>query len=73
MCLDANGQGHHPARVVIWACNGGTNQQWTVNSNGTVTGVSPACAWTDRRGHRERHAADPLGLQRRQQPAVDAN
>jgi hypothetical protein len=25
--------------VVIWACNGGTNQQWNVNANGTITGV----------------------------------
>jgi hypothetical protein len=25
---------------VIYDCNGGTNQQWTVNSNGTVTGVA---------------------------------
>jgi hypothetical protein len=23
----------------IWDCNGGTNQQWNVNSNGTITGV----------------------------------
>jgi hypothetical protein len=25
--------------VQIWPCNGGTNQQWNVNSNGTITGV----------------------------------
>ena len=23
----------------IWDCNGGANQQWTVNTNGTITGV----------------------------------
>ena len=23
----------------IWPCNGGANQQWTLNSNGTITGV----------------------------------
>ncbi|MFC6085896.1 ricin-type beta-trefoil lectin domain protein, partial [Sphaerisporangium aureirubrum] len=26
-------------QVIIWDCNGGTNQQWNVNSNGTITGV----------------------------------
>jgi hypothetical protein len=25
--------------VAIWNCNGQTNQQWTINSNGTITGV----------------------------------
>ena len=25
--------------VIIWDCNGQTNQQWNVNSNGTITGV----------------------------------
>jgi hypothetical protein len=24
--------------VVFWDCNGQTNQQWNVNSNGTITG-----------------------------------
>ena len=28
-------------RWIIWDCNGQTNQQWTLNANGTVTGVSP--------------------------------
>ena len=23
----------------IWDCNGGTNQQWTLNANGTISGV----------------------------------
>ena len=26
-------------RVQIWSCNGGTNQQWRVNADGTVVGV----------------------------------
>jgi hypothetical protein len=25
--------------VIIWACTGGVNQQWTVGANGTITGV----------------------------------
>ena len=25
--------------MIIWDCNGQANQQWTVNSNGTITGV----------------------------------
>ena len=32
--------GHHQRHpVIIWDCHGGTNQQWNVNANGTVTGV----------------------------------
>ena len=26
-------------KVEIWPCNGGANQQWSINSNGTITGV----------------------------------
>jgi hypothetical protein len=25
--------------VEIWTCNGGANQRWAVNSNGTITGT----------------------------------
>ena len=25
------------ARVQIWDCNGGANQQWTLNGNGTIS------------------------------------
>jgi hypothetical protein len=25
--------------VIIWPCDGASNQQWQFNSNGTVTGV----------------------------------
>ena len=39
-CLDAFGQGTgNGTMVVIWACNGGSNQQWNINANGTITGV----------------------------------
>jgi hypothetical protein len=39
-CADANGQGTTPGtKVIIWTCNGQTNQQWTVNSDGTIKGV----------------------------------
>jgi hypothetical protein len=40
LCLDANNNGTaNGTQAIIWPCNGQTNQQWTVNSNGTVTGV----------------------------------
>ena len=32
-----HGQRH---RVVIWGCNGQTNQQWNVNADGTITNVN---------------------------------
>jgi hypothetical protein len=39
-CLDvANESAANSSAVDIWPCNGGTNQQWTVNPNGTITGV----------------------------------
>jgi hypothetical protein len=39
-CLDAFGQGTtNGTTVVIWDCNGGSNQQWNINANGTITGV----------------------------------
>ncbi|GAA3419912.1 hypothetical protein GCM10018952_61120 [Streptosporangium vulgare] len=39
-CLDAYGQGTaNGTQVIIWDCNGGTNQQWNVNADGTITGV----------------------------------
>jgi hypothetical protein len=40
LCLDANGQGTSPGtKAIIWTCNGQANQQWTLNSNGTITGA----------------------------------
>jgi non-reducing end alpha-L-arabinofuranosidase len=40
LCLDASGAGTSPGTaVIVWSCTGQTNQQWNVNSNGTVTGV----------------------------------
>ena len=39
-CLDAYGNGTTAGtRVVVWDCNSGTNQQWILNANGTITGV----------------------------------
>jgi lysophospholipase L1-like esterase len=39
-CLDASGQGTADGTpVIIWDCSGQANQQWTVNADGTITGV----------------------------------
>jgi hypothetical protein len=36
-CVDDNGQSTaNGTKIQIWDCNGGTNQQWTVASNGTL-------------------------------------
>jgi endo-1,4-beta-xylanase len=40
LCLGAyDNQTAAGTKVETWPCNGGANQQWLVNSNGTVTGV----------------------------------
>jgi hypothetical protein len=37
-CVDAYGRGTtNGTKVVIYDCNGGTNQQWTLNANGSIT------------------------------------
>ena len=39
-CLDASGRGTtNGTAVIIWDCSGQSNQQWNVNSNGTISGV----------------------------------
>ncbi|HEY3472932.1 MAG TPA: non-reducing end alpha-L-arabinofuranosidase family hydrolase, partial [Amycolatopsis sp.] len=39
-CLDAANTGTaNGTPVIIWDCNGQTNQQWNVNANGTIAGV----------------------------------
>jgi Ricin-type beta-trefoil lectin domain/Galactocerebrosidase, C-terminal lectin domain len=39
-CLDVPGVVQtNGTRVEIWDCNGGNNQQWTVNPDGTIVGV----------------------------------
>ena len=39
-CLDAGNQGTADGtQVVIWGCNGGANQKWTLNADGGITGV----------------------------------
>ena len=38
LCLDASGQGTSAGtKVITWTCNGQSNQQWTLNADGTVT------------------------------------
>jgi len=39
LCLDANGHGTtNGTKAIVWACNGQANQQWNLNSNGSITG-----------------------------------
>jgi len=39
-CLDVIGESRTPgARVVLWDCTGRANQQWNLNSDGTIVGV----------------------------------
>jgi hypothetical protein len=39
-CLDVLSQATTPGSAVsIWDCNGGNNQKWTLNPNGTVVGL----------------------------------
>ena len=58
--------------MIIWDCNGQTNQQWNVNANGTITGVqSGLCLDASGLRHRQRHQDPAVVLQRRRQPAMD--
>jgi hypothetical protein len=37
-CLDANGNGTaNGTAVIIWDCHGALNQQWNLNTDGTIT------------------------------------
>jgi hypothetical protein len=46
-CLDVFNQSTSPgAAVGIYDCNGGTNQQWTLNANGTIVGVQSGLCLT---------------------------
>ena len=39
-CVDAYAKGTTAGtKVDLYDCNGGTNQQWNLNANGTITGV----------------------------------
>ncbi|MDX3659869.1 RICIN domain-containing protein [Streptomyces sp. ID05-26A] len=39
-CLDASGGGTaNGTAAILWDCHGGLNQQWTVNTDGSVTGA----------------------------------
>jgi hypothetical protein len=40
LCMDAYGNQTSPGtKVETWSCNGQSNQQWTVNADGTITGA----------------------------------
>ena len=51
-CLDAfGGSTADGTAVVIWDCNGQTNQQWNINADGTITGAqSGKCLDASARG-----------------------
>ena len=67
-CLDARGHATtHGTRCMIWACNGQTNQQWRVNSDGTIVGVqSGLCLDVTGSGTANGTAVADLDVQRRQ-------
>ena len=41
MCLDASARGTaNGTALIIYTCNGGTNQQWSLGSNGSIVGAA---------------------------------
>lgn len=72
-CLDVPSQPQsNGTQLALWDCNSGTNQQWNVNTDGTITGVqSGLCLTPPQVRHGQRHADGPVELHRRQQPEVD--
>ncbi|GLL08816.1 ricin-type beta-trefoil lectin domain protein [Dactylosporangium matsuzakiense] len=86
-CVDVpNSSTANGTQVQLYDCSGQANQSWTAtsgkqlqvygtkcldaNNRGTTNGTA-VIIWRQRRRHRQRHQAHPLGLQRRRQPAVE--
>ena len=70
-CADVNGgSAADGTKVQMWGCDSdAAAQSWTMESNGTV-GMNGKCLDITGVQHDAGHPARPLGLQRRQQPAV---
>ncbi len=70
-CVDNNNaSGTDGNKVQMWACDGNTAaQNWTVNSNGTLT-IDWRLPGHHRRQVRQRDADRMVALQRRRQPAM---
>ncbi|SCF05197.1 Ricin-type beta-trefoil lectin domain-containing protein [Micromonospora matsumotoense] len=46
-CLDVPSQSQsNGTQLALWDCNSGTNQQWNVNTDGTITGVQSGLCLT---------------------------
>lgn len=57
----------------VWTCNGQSNQQWNLNTNGTLTNTqSGLCLDVTNARHRQRHPRTAVDLQRQIQPAMVA-
>ena len=58
--------------MIIWDCNGQSNQQWNLNANGTITGVqSGLCLDANGAAHRQRHKLILWSCNGQRQPAVE--
>jgi hypothetical protein len=44
LCLDASGgYGRDGDQIVLWDCNGGANQRWTLGPDGAIRGINGKC------------------------------
>ncbi len=69
-CVDNNNASANGNKVQMWDCDGNTAaQNWTVNSNGTLT-IDGGCPGHHRRPVRRRHPHRMVAVQRRRQPGL---
>ena len=72
-CMDITGANYSNGTLIEWwTCNGGANQQWQAEQRGAGQPGLRQMPRRSRLQHHQRDPADPVHLQRRQQPALDA-
>ena len=72
-CMDITGANYSNGTLIEWwTCNGGANQQWQASNGELVNPASGKCLDDPGSNTTNGTQLDPVHLQRRQQPAMDA-
>ena len=71
--MDITGANYSNGTLIeLWPCNGGANQQWQAENGELVNPASGKCLDDPDSNTTNGTQLDPVDLQRRQQPALDA-